>query len=383
MEVATDIHARLHQRLKVPPRSHIKKVVLLVGSSRGGTSHLFHLLQRSMQLLTPRAEELPFTKLYLPGTGSSDKTRDWNVAPEQADVWWDHLGCDVGVGEPGWAGDWETYPEELAVRLPMQWPQLDVEDVLKVVSESKYPPNQLSSALHMDGVDTRFYDGAGDESILLGPPRGDSLIEEPPFIKPLPRWRDWTKTTLLLKSSVNAYRLAMFPKLFGQTQVLHLLRNPAAAVNGLMDGWLWHGFFSRKVGDLAISGYSDMVPWGREWWNFDLPPGWERFRVASLAEVCAFQWASAHAAIINEAEETAYRVRYEDLLLKPEDTLAEVCSQLRIEELPHELMPVMATKQPERGRWKARSTEILHALRPYEDICEDLGYPLREALRWP
>src|SRR4051812_10490482 len=148
MAVATDIHARLHQRLKVPPRTHIQKVVLLVGSSRGGTSHLFHLLQRSMELLTPRAEELPFTKLYLPGTGTSDSPRDWSVSPEQADSWWEHLGCDVGVGEPGWAGDWEPYPDELAMRLPMQWPHLTSEDVLNAAQSSKSPPNQLSAVLH-------------------------------------------------------------------------------------------------------------------------------------------------------------------------------------------------------------------------------------------
>src|SRR5438477_5657911 len=131
MEVATDINADLYARLKVPSRDHVKRVIALVGSSRGGTSHLFQLLQRSHQLLTPRAEDVPFAKMHLPGTGNDDGPKDWHVQPDAARKWWSALACDLGVGEASFAGDWDTYPMELATRIAMQWP-LDAHDVLEV-----------------------------------------------------------------------------------------------------------------------------------------------------------------------------------------------------------------------------------------------------------
>ena len=68
-----------------------------------------------------------------------------------------------------------------------------------------------------------------------------------------------------------------------------------AAVNekpGLMDGWLYPlGFFSHdlsKVGcQLAIQGYSDVVPFGSKWWKFDLPRNWRLTSSAVKPTACS------------------------------------------------------------------------------------------------
>ena len=124
---------------------------------------------------------------------------------------------------------------------------------------------------------------------------------------------------LLLKASMDAYRIPFLRRLFpdARLRLIHLTRNPAAAVNGMMDGWLHHGFFSHNLADrvvLDIEGYSGW--WVRSWWNFDLPPGWRRVVAQPLAGVCAAQWASAHTAIMAglRADPEVARVRAEDVL---------------------------------------------------------------------
>jgi hypothetical protein len=69
---------------------------------------------------------------------------------------------------------------------------------------------------------------------------------------------------LVIKTPGNSYRLpflrALFPK--ARFRVLHLVRHPAEAINGLVDGWLYHGFFAQNLpGRLRIGGYSDVEGW--------------------------------------------------------------------------------------------------------------------------
>ncbi|MDP9071610.1 MAG: sulfotransferase [Actinomycetota bacterium] len=81
---------------------------------------------------------------------------------------------------------------------------------------------------------------------------------------------------LVLSTPRNAFRLAFLRSLFpaARFRVVHLTRNPAASVNGLIDGWLHHGFFNMAVDEpLAIAGYTDAFPlWGDRWWCYDFPP---------------------------------------------------------------------------------------------------------------
>src|SRR5690606_9168875 len=114
-----------------------------------------------------------------------------------------------------------------------------------------------------------------------GPP-GPAVVEMPPHVV-LDRWQratadEMAALPLVISTPRSSFRLDFYRDLFpwADLRVLHLTRNPAASVNGLMDGWLHHGFFTAPVDrPLAIGGYSDVVPGGEDWWCYDIPPDWQ------------------------------------------------------------------------------------------------------------
>ncbi len=130
----------------------------------------------------------------------------------------------------------------------------------------------------------------------LVPPPPTRVVEMLPFVVP----RAWTPASgaelaelpVMLVTPRNAFRLPLLCTVFpnAEIRVVHLTRNPAAAVNGLIDGWRRHSFFSTPVDvPLQIAGYTDRYPgWGERWWCYDLPPGWRDWTTASLPQICGF-----------------------------------------------------------------------------------------------
>jgi hypothetical protein len=176
----------------------------------------------------------------------------------------------------------------------------------------------------------------------------------------------------------------LFPS--ARIRVIHLVRNPAATINGLLDGWAHHEFFSRHLPDrLQIRGYTDVHPaWARSWWKFDLPPGWEEVAHASLAEVCAFQWSAAHRAILQSIEEGGYeslRIRFEDFVADDaRRTRERVWEWLGRTSAPTsadlDLPRVMSTRPPRPFRWKERAgvIEPLLETKSVRELTNALGY---------
>jgi hypothetical protein len=324
----------------------------------------------------------------------------------------------VDIGEP--AGelplyDREAFADALAWRLVAQWPAagIDPDDVARWADETFRElaaadpawvppgfPDRVEFHVRLlakvraahPAVDPWYYDLPADRIRAAFPdvpepagPPGEHLVEMPPFVLAGP-WRRATPAeladrTLVLTTPRNAFRLSFLRSLFpvARFEVLHLVRNPAAAVNGLIDGWCHRGFFHRAVDiPLRITGYSDRFPrWGRRWWNFDFWPGWEQWSAAPLAEVCAEQWRSAHQAVL-------------DWVSGPDaagpdaagpDTAGIDYRRLRFEDVAagdalRRLPPVMATAPPRPRRWVARADVILPAVTagPVADLAEELGY---------
>jgi hypothetical protein len=216
-------------------------------------------------------------------------------------------------------------------------------------------------------------------------------IEEPPFVVPTLRRRpfalaDVRDAVLLFKSPPDAYRIGMYEQLFPNAEVtyIHLTRGFAPSVNGLMDGWLYPlGFFSHdlsKIGcELAIPGYSDIVPFGRKWWKFDLPRNWRQFTRAKLQEVCLNQWCSIHEAILQSGVCTL-RVSFEDFIASPAPTLERITEHLGLPAmaLPGALPVRMATEPPRTGRWRKRGAMLLDLGRRSEvrEMMDRLDYPM-------
>jgi hypothetical protein len=193
---------------------------------------------------------------------------------------------------------------------------------------------------------------------------------------------------------VDAYRLEQLRELFpaAHMTVVHLVRNPAAAVNGLIDGWLDRGFFTHRLGDLSplnIDGYSHL-PWGRQWWNFDLPPGWSGVAERPLPEVCAYQWCAAHQAILADARvaDAYIRVCAEDLTYgktRRLNAVGQVIRQLGLTAPPVPMRPerfVMMTVRPRPGRWRTRGSQLRPVLETpaVRSMAERLGY--QTSSRW-
>jgi hypothetical protein len=405
----------------------VQEVIVLCSSSRGGSSLLFRALAQSKQLLSPRGEEAVFLKLA-PSVRTSvddaqpDKLSDTEVATIRT-----ALANDIGVGAPNArTRDIGRYIRDLAVRLPLQWPGLvRAEDVVKAYdvlvpewstgeqSDGLWEIDQLFRAivgrLEADrGVDHRYYDrdplcslAVPTDSDPAGPPDGGRFIEEPPFIPVLARdvpvdgiW----PTKLLLKSPSSCHRLELFHQLFPGTRVriLHLIRNPGAAVNGLIDGWRHWGFYSRDAREhghiLSIPGYSDRVPGGTHWWNFDAPAGWSDYACEPLADVCAFQWGAAHRAVaqyVRRHQADYHRVDFADLIEGPAArgrAIAGVCEFLGISDpttggrWPGVLM---ATTAPAAGRWRRREDEIGEAIRRRAgDVATTLDFEWARRESW-
>jgi hypothetical protein len=375
-----------------------RDVVAVVASSRGGSSLLFDLLRSSGAFLCLDGEHSTLYKLYGFGLPTEPAAHDGTVAPgADAAGFLLALASDVTTGNTGGprprsAGEFATR----AVRmLSQQWaecplaPQEAWEVICgaaaRLLAAGTADPDRLLlaavAALRERGwpIDPWYFDlspGLVRATFPgLPPPQGPpaaltQTLEAPPFLVPAaaaPPGRGGPRRPLLLKASMDAYRLPLLRTLFpgARLRVIHLTRNPAAAVNGLIDGWLHHGFFSHNLAGRAtfgIDGYGG--PWAGSWWNFDLPPGWQDVVTQPLATVCAAQWASAHTSILAGLagqDWEVLRVRAEDVFdsdRRPA-ALRRVFRFCGVRPLaPVRARIVVATAPPVPGRWRGRRAMI-------------------------
>ncbi|MEI7530251.1 MAG: sulfotransferase, partial [Elusimicrobiota bacterium] len=201
--------------------------------------------------------------------------------------------------------------------------------------------------------------------------------------------------------SSNCYRAGFIKKLFPAARIRFVLlaRNPMASINGLMEGWLSRGFFSRNIGaikELGIKGYSTPEkPWSLDWWKFDLPPGWAGYSRKTLEEVCAFQWLSANEQILKDSDNGVFEeklsIKYEDLLA-PSSLSREIKKILDLAGLTDldiaagsaAARHVMSVSAPRPGKWLKRERALLPLVSGrVKAAAERLGYDPEEAKKWP
>jgi hypothetical protein len=404
----------------------VRRLVVVVSSSRGGSSMLTELLRNSRDLIHLRAEFNPFLRIAgldhpASGTGSDalDAGHVGRLAPAARAVLDRELALDAGTPATT-IDDAAEFELDAAWRFFIQWPQLELSAdewlavartaLHRVRERHGWAADELPDAAAFQielieqlrgrglPVSSSYYDLP--EHLLefaphaAGPP-GPVLIEEPPFVLPRP-WRrataaDLASRVLVIKAPSNAYRLdflrALFPN--ARVQILHLTRNPAAAVNGLYDGWQYPGFHAhRMAAPLRIEGYAEHSVEEQHWWKFDLPPGWEELIGRPLTEVCAFQWRSCHEAILaDDAHASAdyQRVRFEDVI-RGAGSRARVIGRVadwlgvpfdgELARTTHRgIGPVVATSPPFPRRWRRRAAMIRPCLdKRVLTTAEELGY---------
>jgi len=414
----------------------VSKVVPILASSRSGSSLLFELLRHTEQILSLDGEHVPYYKLngysFPVNSLRSDRIDSINIAAFEH---FDDISRDfisgLGVGTERQQFRFKDFAHRLTMRLPLQWPQLALSrEEWLWYSQKAYELYQLKhhrwntdhffiELLRCLGNDHRkanpfYYDipkhliraSVPQYTRPQGPPNPYFCIEEPPFITIVPRRcptpAEIRSKPLLLKASIDAYRLPLLKKLFPKSEfkIVHLTRNPAATINGLYDGWLDRGFFSHNlkgVACLSISGYTDIGDWGKYWWNYDLPPDWERMTGQPLEYVCGFQWHSAHVAILEslaqEGQTNALKVRFEDLLSSTHRRRLTISKILRfigiefdrsLQSIVEKIPVVMATTSPSKRRWVSRKDMIWPVVtqKPIVELARSLGYPTEEEDKW-
>lgn len=405
----------------------VRQVVVIGSSSRGGSSIFAEILRRTPQLLHLRAEINPFFVLHeraWPFRGDSDA-----LTPADADCpgLSLELAHDCGTAADELPPDAvDTFAIDLAARLTLQWPDIEIApgpvrvattETLEALrrdhgwAPGAFPDTQLFHAHFLarirriwPGINPYFYDlpralvarAAPDARVPEAPPC-DGLVEEPPFVCVSP-WRrasvaELAHKPLVIKTPSNAYRLPFLQALFpnAELRVLHLTRNVAASVNGLYDGWRFPGFWSHAVDTpLSIAGYTDTCgDSARNWWKFDLPPGWRAEVDRPLAQVCAFQWRTAHQHLLDwldAAPRDHLRLRFEDVVgpaARQEALYRSLTRWLGISldpplaaALGGALPAVMATETPRRRRWFDRADLLSPVLADPANLSlmERLGY---------
>lgn len=415
----------------------VRRVVIINSSSRSGSSLLYALLGKLPGVMSLTGEAAPFYKLntalerfnpHLSDRIPSELLDDVIDLPGLSRDLFSDLYLAGSEVDPGRI-DVDAYADDLMLRISLQWPGLELEpESLRKCITGAFDRYAATNSLFctedfylemLEGlcclwpqINPFYYDIGTDKVALrfpfleipIGPPISNFTVEEPPFILRPPSLRptpaDLSDKVLLLKSTVDCYRMNLVERLFpdADIRVIHLVRNPAATINGIFDGWHHRGFFSHNLarcfgdtGDgvkLRIKGYSDLYPFGSTWWNFDLPAGWERFAERDLVEVCAFQWYSANEEILDRlatSRRHSCTVHFEDIIRSHSSRRDEFARMLDFMSIPEhqadmlglDALPVVqSTLPPQLYRWKKRQ-DIISRLLDYPKVvamAEKLGY---------
>ncbi len=426
--------------------SQVKDVVIVASSSRGGSSIFTELLRHSPELLHFKGEINPFLALagfsYPYNGRSSDMLVADDAGPHHAgelSYLQKEMSFDVGIAEDvdlRAPKMYERFLYDLHWRICVQWPEIDIEreDLFAAVDQTfnelhhaygwrlgEFKNPQLFHILFLRNLRRRYttinpyyYDLRPDlirEYCPDAQPDFSSpscfIIEEPPFVPIVPKQYVTAESIkskpLILKTPSNVYRLPFLKELFcnARFRILHLTRNPADAINGLVDGWRYNGFFSHKLNKrLEIKGYSDLFSdWGTNWWKYDLPPGWEEYSNRPLEYICGYQWCSAHRAIIDYTERNPVdylRIKFEDVIgpiASRREVFSRICHWLGINgreiiaaAMAEDLPPVMVTTSisPRKRRWFKKAELIRPVLvdpgLAIVATAEKLGYSLNEEI---
>jgi len=415
----------------------IRRIVVINSSSRSGSSLLYALLSKLPGVVSLTGEASPFYKLNIRlnhfnpheseriPSALIDRVFDLDGLAEDflSDIYLP--GKTILSREI----DAQNYTNELMLRFLLQWTDIAAEEneLRNIIAEALTGYIATNTLFNTEDfylellerlagrwpqINPFYYDIGTDRTALRfpsleipsGPPVRLFTIEEPPFILLPPGRRATAKaladSTLLLKSTVDCYRMNLLDRLFPKTEirVIHLVRNPAATINGIFDGWHHRGFFSHNLGscfgghshikELKVKGYSDIYPHGKTWWNFDLPKGWEEYADRELLEVCAFQWRSANAEILANLQAGRQQfctVHFEDIIRSVASRklqFARMLDCMNIEQdeadrLGLDSLPVVqSTLPPQLYRWKKRKDLIGRLLEDplVLEMSEQLGY---------
>ncbi|WP_170565810.1 hypothetical protein [Ruegeria atlantica] len=384
-----------------------RTVVIVAMSARSGSSWLVEQLKQSRDFVHFRGELTTFLRRHglTPPKGnlSSEALNAGDV--EKAD---DGFRSDLSLetGHPlDRIIDANQFCSDILRRLALQWPTLTFDNrAVDIVTQAvdhemqqlrPFDPVAFSASLLAKmaviyPIDPDFYDFSKEPSASADHNYPfDYALESPPLVLFQPWQRadraDIQTKPIIIKSAGDVYRLEFYKALFknAQVRVLHLQRNPAASINGLMNAWLSKKYQSFRVGDLNIKGYSDLASWRKEWWKLDLFPGWIDYRNSDLPTLCAAQWATAQTSVLNWCEKERhqpFKAHYEDMTSSSEsrsEMVEGLCDWLQVPRFQlTETRLMNASVAPRKAAWRDRAANILPLISTahIKDLSAQLGY---------
>lgn len=340
------------------PISDITDVIVILGSSRSGSTLLHKLISEHPQINSLSGEEQTYFNLCGLQSIEDDRLLNQKINYE---LLASEILMDIG-------SERQNIPlNEIKRRLLLQWPELSLnEEFLNF----DYHSSTLDF-IKTFNLPINLYENKLTEHVELDPQH--QIIEEPPFLLPTQhkKYTKRNKNFLLLKSSSNAYRMNHICQLFPNAKYHYIFikRDVKQVVNGLIDGWNSSGFHSHYFeNQLNITHYDS-----KSWWKFDLPPRWKEYSNKDLIDVATFQWQSAYTFILDFLKDKKYHsINYDDfydhknLSLKLDSIFKKIDIPVyKLKTLPQ----TMTTSPPSLHRWEKRK-EVLLPMANQKEIKE-------------
>ncbi len=183
------------------------------------------------------------------------------------------------------------------------------------------------------------------------------------------------------KTPKNSLRIPFLSTLFPDALFIHLVRDPCANIASIIEAWMSQKFITYP--DLPEP--MELEDCQTHGWSLLLTDGWRTYRNKCIADVAAFQWASAHNTILADLKDIPdnrmCRVEYESFLHDPAQELKRLCqfigvpfsgsiTQLAFDSLPHSRFTLTP---PEPDKWRSREQEIMRVLPRLKDLIKQLS----------
>lgn len=364
----------LNENLSFQQPKKIENIILIMGSSRSGSSALYSYIKNNSNILCPHGEDQTYWNLmdynHVENLHDSDALENKIIDFKKLNFL---IKSDLSNNIQNIASLYKIYLMRMYWQHPLLFYSHDKNlQIIKSLTSSNNSMSYREFRNHFK-VSSDRYDGISkisENNLELNFSADRPIIEEPPFIEIFPRKTKDSSTTLLLKSPANNYRIDYLKSIFPNAKFSFILiaRAPEQTINGLYEGWNSNSFHSHNLSgvcDLKIKNYPD-----NSWWKFDLPPNWSNYTSANLFEVCAFQWRSSYLAILKEIKNHEYiKINYEDLFdLKSLNS--KLLSWLEAKDIHFNDNPtietVMTTSLPNLNKWKNHQEPILEAIEVLE-----------------
>ncbi len=179
------------------------------------------------------------------------------------------------------------------------------------------------------------------------------------------------------KTPKNVLRLPYLRAHFPDARIVLVVRDGRATTASLLEGWRHRRGASYVLPErLRLADYDSRV------WRYVLPPGWRSLQGSDLAQVAARQYVACTQAADRHRDAVDLVVRYEDLVARPEQTVAQVEDVLGLP--PSEAVrraaatvpgtPRGAITAPRPDKWRAAAGDLERHLPGIEQAMATWGY---------